>query len=173
MARDILKTLKDEHDTLRKLFDEMKDTTDRAVKTRAELLETIEANLIPHAKWEEQVFYPAFKERADRDGLQTHAEALAEHHAVEKTVIPEVHAAEPGTPEFAGRTKVFGEFIDHHAKEEEKTMFRMARELFSAEERAQMDEDYEAWKASPDAARILDQEKAKAQQAAARGATRQ
>ena len=173
MARDILKTLKDEHDTLRKLFDEMKDTTDRAVKTRAELLETIEANLIPHAKWEEQVFYPAFKERADRDGLQTHAEALAEHHAVENTVIPEVHAAEPGTPEFAGRAKVFGEFIDHHAKEEEKTMFRMAREMFSAEERAQMDEDYEAWKASPDAAKILEQEKAKAQGQAARGATRQ
>ena len=173
MARDILKTLKDEHDTLRKLFDDMKDTTDRAVKTRAELLETIEANLIPHAKWEEQVFYPAFQERADRDGLQTHAEALAEHHAVENTVIPEVHAAEPGTPEFAGRAKVFGEFIDHHAKEEEKTMFRMAREMFSAEERAQMDEDYEAWKASPDAARILEQEKAKAQGQAARGATRQ
>jgi len=172
-ARDILKTLKDEHDTLRKLFDDMKDTTDRAVKTRAELLETIEANLIPHAKWEEQVFYPAFKERADRDGLQTHAEALAEHHAVENTVIPEVHAAEPGTPEFAGRAKVFGEFIDHHAKEEEKTMFKMAREMFSAEERAQMDEDYEQWKASPDAAKILEQEKAKAQAQAARGATRQ
>ena len=173
MARDILKTLKDEHDTLRKLFDEMKDTTDRAVKTRAELLETIEANLIPHAKWEEQVFYPAFKERADRDGLQTHAEALAEHHAVETSVIPEVHAAEPGTPEFAGRTKVFGEFIDHHAKEEEKTMFRMAREMFSAEERAQMDEEYERWKASPGAAKILEQEKAKAQGQASRGATRQ
>ena len=173
MARDILKTLKDEHDTLRKLFDDMKDTTDRAVKTRAELLETIEANLIPHAKWEEQVFYPAFKERADRDGLQTHAEALAEHHAVEHTVIPEVHAAEPGTPEFAGRTKVFGEFIDHHAKEEEKTMFKMAREMFSAEERAQMDEDYEAWKASPDAAKVVEQEKAKAQSQAGRGATRQ
>ena len=172
-ARDILKTLKDEHDTLRKLFDDMKDTTDRAVKTRAELLETIEANLIPHAKWEEQVFYPAFKERADRDGLQTHAEALAEHHAVENTVIPEVHAAEPGTPEFAGRAKVFGEFIDHHAKEEEKTMFRMAREMFSAEERAQMDEDYEAWKASPDAAKVIQQEKAKAQSQAGRGATRQ
>jgi len=173
MARDILKTLKDEHDALRKLFDDMKDTTDRAVKTRAELLETIEANLIPHAKWEEQVFYPAFKERADRDGLQTHAEALAEHHAVENTVIPEVHAAEPGTPEFAGRAKVFGEFIDHHAKEEEKTMFRMAREMFSAEERAQMDEDYEAWKASPDAAKVIQQEKAKAQSQAGRGATRQ
>ncbi|NUS61070.1 MAG: hemerythrin domain-containing protein [Lysobacter sp.] len=173
MARDILATLKDEHEKLRKLFEEMKSTTDRAVKTRADLLEEIEANLIPHAKWEEKVFYPAFKERADRDGLQTHAEALAEHHAVEQTVIPEVHAAEPGTPDFAGRTKVFGEFIDHHAKEEEKTMFKMAREMFSAEERAQMDEDYEQWKASPDAERIVQAEKAKAVAKSSAGAMRQ
>ncbi|MCC8363363.1 hemerythrin domain-containing protein [Lysobacter sp. A6] len=173
MARDILATLKDEHEKLRKLFEEMKSTTDRAVKTRADLLEEIEANLIPHAKWEEKVFYPAFKERADRDGLQTHAEALAEHHAVEQTVIPEVHAAEPGTPDFAGRTKVFGEFIDHHAKEEEKTMFKMAREMFSAEERAQMDEEYEQWKASPDAERMVQAEKAKAVAKSSAGAMRQ
>lgn len=162
MARDILKTLKDEHDALRALFDEAKGTTDRAVKKRTELLEEIEANLIPHAKWEEQVFYPAFKERADRDGLQTHAEALAEHHAVENSVIPEVHAADPGTPEFAGRTKVFAEFVDHHAKEEEKTMFKMARELFSVEERAQLDEEYEAWKQSNAADNVIAAAKAKA-----------
>lgn len=161
MARDILKTLKDEHADVRAMFEKMNDTTDRAVKTRAELLEQIEASLIPHAKWEEEVFYPAFKERADRDGLKTHAEALAEHHAVENSVIPEVHAADPGSPEFAGRAKVFAEFVDHHAKEEEKTMFKMARELFSAEERAQMDEQYEAWKNSPAAAEALMAEKAK------------
>lgn len=161
-TRDILKTLKAEHDELRELFAELKETTDRGVKKREGLLQQIEASLLPHAKWEEKVFYPAFKERADRDGIQTYAEALTEHHAVEKTVIPEVHAADPGTPEFAGRTKVFGEFIDHHAKEEEKTMFKMAREMFSAEERAQMDEAYEEWKQSGEAAAIVAGEKAKA-----------
>jgi len=98
MPRDILKTLKEEHDLLRDLFAELKDTTDRSVKKRADLLERIEANLMPHAKWEEEVFYPAFRERADREGQQTYAEALTEHHAVETSVIPEVHAAEPGTP---------------------------------------------------------------------------
>src|SRR5688572_4875233 len=160
-TRDILKTLKDEHDSLRALFEEMKGTSDRAEKKRTDLLNTIEESLLPHAKWEEKVFYPAFKERADRDGLQTHAEALAEHHAVETSVIPEVHSADPGTPEFAGRTKVFGEFIEHHAKEEEKTMFKMARELFSAEERAQLDEEYETWKQSDTAANLVAAERAK------------
>ncbi len=162
MARDILKTLKTEHDELRGLFAELKETTDRGVKKREGLLEKIEEALIPHAKWEEKVFYPAFKERADREGLQTHAEALAEHHAVENSVIPEVHAADPGTPEFAGRTKVFGEFIDHHAKEEEKTMFKMAREMFSADELAQFDEQYEGWKQSGAADAMVAAEKMKA-----------
>lgn len=150
MARDILKTLAAEHDEIRGLFDQLNGTTDRAVKTRADLLAKIDQGLLPHAKWEEMVFYPAFAERAERDGLKTHAEAIEEHRAVEQTVMPDVHAADVGTPQFAGRAKVFGEFVDHHAKEEEKTMFKMARQLFSAEERAALDEQYEAWKQSAD-----------------------
>ena len=148
MARDILKTLKVEHDAVRALFDEMNQTTDRGRKSRENLLERIEAALVPHSKWEETVFYPAFMERADRDGLQVHAEAVEEHRAVESTVMPDVHASPVDTQEFAGRAKVFGEMIEHHAKEEERNMFKMAREMFSAEERAQLDEQYESWKRS-------------------------
>lgn len=148
MPRDILKTLQEEHDLVRSLFEDIKGTTDRAKKKRSELLAEIEANLLPHAKWEETVFYPAFKERADREGLQTHAEAVEEHRAVEETVMPDVHASDVETPEFAGRVKVFAEMIDHHAKEEEKTMFKMARKMFDAKERASFDEQYEEWKAS-------------------------
>ena len=151
-TRDILTTLQAEHDTVRALFAKMEETTDRATKTRADLLMEIKAALLPHAKWEEQVFYPAFAERADRDGLKTHAEAVQEHRAVENTVLPDVHAADFGTPEFAGRAKVFGELIDHHATEEETTMFKMARKLFTAKERADLDMEYEEWKASPAAA---------------------
>src|SRR5690606_29120600 len=73
-TRDILKTLRAEHDELRQLFEQMEGTTDRAAKKRADLLARIKANLLPHAKWAETVFYPMFAERADRDGLKTHAE---------------------------------------------------------------------------------------------------
>jgi hemerythrin-like domain-containing protein len=148
MPRDILSTLQSEHDTLRALFEEMNTTTDRAKKKRGELLKQIEAALIPHAKWEEFHFYPAFKERADRDGLQTHAEALVEHQAVELTVLPEVKASDIETPKFAGAAKVLGELVDHHAGEEETTMFKMARKMFTPKERAELDVQYEEWKAS-------------------------
>src|SRR5690606_2484021 len=82
------------------------------------------------------------------DGQKVHAEAVAEHKAVEHSVMPDVRSSEIDSPQFAGRVKVFGEMISHHAKEEEKTMFKMARELFSTEERAELDEQYEAWKKS-------------------------
>lgn len=146
--RDILVTLKAEHDVLRGLFEELDATTDRAGKKRTQLLAQVEAALIPHAKWEEFHFYPAFKERADRDGLQTHAEAVIEHQAVELTVLPEVKASEVNSPRFSGAAKVLGEMVDHHASEEETTMFAMVRKLFNAKERAAFDERYEEWKAS-------------------------
>ncbi len=160
MARDILKTLKAEHDELRALFKKMEETTDRAKKTRADLLEDIEANLLPHARWEELVFYPAFRERADRDGLKTHAEAVQEHRAVELTVLPDLKSKPTDTPEFAGSAKVLGELVDHHASEEESTMFKMARQLFSTEERAELDIEYAEWKASPAAAAVVAQAQA-------------
>ena len=153
MRRDILKTLKTEHDDLRKLFKEMEETTDRAKKSRADILAQIETGLIPHAKWEELVFYPEFKARADREGQKTYAEAVQEHRAVELTVLPDLKAKQTDTADFAGSAKVLGEFVDHHAKEEEKTMFKMARTLFTADELAELDEQYEAWKSSPEAAK--------------------
>lgn len=145
---NILTTLRNEHEQIRALFIELQGTTDRAEKTRGELLEKVLAGLVPHAKWEEEVFYPEFRRRSDREGQQVHAEAVEEHRAVELRVIPDVLKSEVTTPEFAGRSKVFGEFVEHHASEEEKTMFKMARDIFSAEELAQFDADYAAWKAS-------------------------
>jgi len=159
--RDILRTLRSEHDELRALFDQINDTTDRAKKTRTELLGRIEGGLLPHAKWEEDVFYPALRERADRDGKKAIAEAYLEHHAVESVVMPEVKASAADTPEFAGAAKVFGEQIDHHASEEESTVFKLARELFTPAELAEFDEAYEAWKDSASGTLAVGAEKLK------------
>jgi hypothetical protein len=146
--RSILATLQKEHDILRGLFDRMNETTDRAASRRAEVLEAIEAALIPHAKWEELVFYPAFAEKASHEQLLQHAEAIQEHRAVELTVLPDLHASPFDSRQFAGSAKVLGEFVKHHAGEEEREMFKSARELFTTAELAQLDVDYEEWKSS-------------------------
>lgn len=146
--RNILTTLKAEHDQLRALFEQVNATTDRAEKTRIELLEKIEAALVPHAKWEELVFYPAFAERASHEQLLLYTSAMQEHRAVEQSVLPDLKACDPTSREFAGSAKVMGEQIDHHAREEEREMFSAMRQLFSASELAEFDEQYEQWKDS-------------------------
>ena len=104
---------------------------------------------------------PAFAERASHAQLLQHAEAIQEHRAVELTVLPDLHASEKTSRQFAGSVKVLSEFIDHHAKEEEDQMFASARELFSADELAEFDEQYEEWKASFAAAGITAHAKVK------------
>ena len=146
--RSITATLKREHDSLKELFEEMNATSDRAVKAREELLGKIEQILIPHAKWEELFFYPAFAQRADHEQLLQHAEAIQEHRAVELTVLPDLHASDFDSRQFAGSAKVLGEFVKHHAGEEEREMFKSAHALFSAQELAELDQQYEDWKGS-------------------------
>lgn len=146
--RNILTTLKAEHDELRSLFEQVNATTDRAEKTRLQLLEKIEAALVPHAKWEETMFYPAFAERASHEQLLLYTAAMQEHRAVEQSVLPDLKACDPTSREFAGSAKVMGEQIDHHAREEERELFAAMRQLFSPKELAEMDEQYAQWKES-------------------------
>lgn len=164
---NILTTLSDEHKTLSGLFDQMDATTDRAGKKRQKLLEQIEAALIPHAKWEELFFYPAFAARASHEELLQHAEAIQEHRAVELTVMPDLHASAFTSRQFAGSAKVLAEFVTHHADEEEKSMFKSARKLFSKDELAAMDEQYATWKASPDCEAVMMEAKMKTEEKAA------
>lgn len=164
--KNILTTLKKEHTQLKGLLEEINATTDRAGKKRVSLLKKIEAALIPHAKWEELVFYPAFAARADHEELLQHAEAIQEHRAVELTVLPDIHACDPESRQFAGCAKVLEEFITHHSKEEEKAMFKSAKNLFNADELAELDDDYAKWKKSADCKAVIEHAKAKTDTAA-------
>ncbi|MGB4859805.1 MAG: hemerythrin domain-containing protein [Dokdonella sp.] len=164
--KNILSTLTKEHEDLKGLFEDIKATTDRAGKTRTSLLKKIEAALIPHAKWEELVFYPAFARRADHEQLLQHAEAIQEHRAVELTVLPDIHACDPESRQFAGSAQVLAEFVTHHSKEEEKEMFKSAKKLFSKEELAEFDDAYAAWKKSSECKAVVDEAKAKTEAAA-------
>lgn len=151
---DILDTLKQEHEALRQLFARINATADSEKDTRKDLLKQIEDALIPHAKWEETVFYPAFADRATYDEQLIHAEAIQEHRAVEKAVLPDIHAADFDSRQFAGSVKVLSQMIEHHAHEEETAMFAAARELFSASELADFDAKYAQWKKSSAASAV-------------------
>lgn len=126
-APNAISLLESDHALVRKLFAQIEATN--AAKRQTELLQRIEHELKLHTHVEEQIFYPAFRERARKNpDLKLYYEALEEHHAVD-VVLPEVKDATPGTPQFAARAKVLKELVEHHADEEEREMFPRARSL--------------------------------------------
>lgn len=132
---DAISLLKDDHQKVRKLLKELDDTTNRAEKTRPDLLAEIAMEIRVHAAIEEEIFYPAFKAAGEKaDDGKMYFEALEEHRAAGELVLPDLLDTDVTSDQFGGRAKVLKELIEHHAGEEEKEMFPRARELLSKEE---------------------------------------
>jgi hemerythrin superfamily protein len=77
-----------------------------------------------HARIEEEIFYPALRENSDAtDPL---AEANVEHVHI-KELVAQLESSQPGDELFEARVKVLSEYVEHHVKEEERTLFAKAR----------------------------------------------
>lgn len=136
-----IELLKADHDKVRGLFEQLINTTSRAEKTRVQLLEKIRLELDVHTQIEEEIFYPAFREAAENsEDKEMIFEALEEHRAAGELVLPDLMETEVASDQFGGRAKVLKDLVEHHAEEEEKEMFKRARELFDRAQLAELGE---------------------------------
>lgn len=132
---DAITLLTDDHKKVKALLAELAETTNRAEKTRTELLAKIAKELEVHTTIEEEIFYPAFKEAGEKsDDGKMFFEAMEEHRAAGDLVLPDLLRTGVTTDQFGGRAKVLKELVEHHADEEEKDMFPRAKVLFARAE---------------------------------------
>jgi len=120
----------EDHERVKDLLTRLTESTERAVKTRTDLLQKLEMEVTIHTELEEQILYPAYKEAGGKEELKMYHEAKEEHRAVDSLVLPDLKATDPSTVQFSGRVKVCKELLEHHIEEEESEMFPQARELF-------------------------------------------
>lgn len=132
---DAITLLKEDHQKVKKILDELEKTTERGVKTREELFGKLMAELTVHEKIEEEIFYPAVKERAETKKVEELiAESYEEHHFVD-TIAAEIKTTPFDAEEWGAKFKVMKENIEHHAiEEEEGKLFPKVRRAFSKEE---------------------------------------
>ncbi len=132
---DAITLLKDDHQKVKKLLDELEKTTERGVKTREELFGKLMAELTVHEKIEEQIFYPEVKERAEAKKVdELIAESYEEHHFVDM-IAAEIKRTPFDAEEWGAKFKVMKENIEHHAiEEEEGRLFPKVRRAFTAAE---------------------------------------
>ena len=128
---DAIQLLKADHDKVKKLLTEGDATTERAEKTRTELLATIKQELTIHEDIEETIFYPALKEHPKAREIVL--EGYEEHNVVD-TVMGELEATDVTDERWAAKFTVMKENIEHHIEEEEGEMFKQARSIFDTDE---------------------------------------
>jgi hemerythrin superfamily protein len=143
---DALTLLKTDHDKVRALFAQAEKLSDRATTSRRALFDEIDEELTLHTKIEEKIFYPAFRERARRGEERDEVMEAFEEHAVAKRLIKELEKLEPTDERYKAKLTVLIESVEHHAEEEERTMFPMARKLFDETELEELGEEIVAAK---------------------------
>jgi hemerythrin-like domain-containing protein len=85
-----------------------------------------------HAEIEEEIFYPAAKTKADKEGKSLVAEAVEEHHVV-KGLISELQAMPAVNEQFEARLTALIDNVEHHIGEEEEEMLPDAKQTLGKE----------------------------------------
>jgi hemerythrin HHE cation binding domain-containing protein len=140
---DALTLLKNDHQELKKHLESGEDTTERAIKARAEILDTVSTLLMAHERIEEEIFYPALKEHPNAKDLVL--EGYQEHHVFD-VLVDELQDLVENDERWGAKFKVLKENIEHHVKEEEGEMFAAARKVFSEQELEELGERMERMK---------------------------
>jgi len=135
--------LKQDHQTVSGIFQQLEPTTERAEKTRTELFAKLKEELDIHAQIEETIFYPAIKQAAETREIVL--EGFEEHHVI-KTLLGELDSMPVDTEEWAAKLKVLQENVEHHVEEEEGEMFQKARQVITEEEINELGERMEELK---------------------------
>jgi hemerythrin-like domain-containing protein len=138
-----LQLLKEDHQRVKKMLDELDSTTERAEKTRRDGLAKLKQELTIHEAIEEEIFYPALKQHAEAKEIVL--EAFEEHDVVD-AIMSEIEATPTEDETWGAKFSVMKENLEHHIEEEEGEMFDKAREVFDDTTLTQLGEQMQARK---------------------------
>jgi len=111
---DAIALLKADHRTVEELFAQFEKASGKSRKE--ELAREICTELKIHTMIEEEIFYPAFRDKIEDEILD---EAVVEHDGA-KVLVNDIEAGGPGEDYYDAKVKVLQEQIEHHVQEEER-----------------------------------------------------
>ena len=136
-----LTLLKQDHGNLEELFRRFETADADDAEELLRVRDLVVEHLSRHSAIEEQVFYPAIRERLGAEEF-TVLEGLEEHHLA-KLSLHELEKLAPTHERFRAKFTVLIEGTRHHVEEEEDDMFPKVRDAFTVEELNEMGERME------------------------------
>ena len=114
-GQDAVALLTADHRKVEQLFEQYQGTKEHTQK--AQLARKICVELIVHSMLEEELFYPACREKGvEHDALD---EAQVEHDGV-KVLVSDLLMNSVRAPFYDAKVKVLGDYVKHHVAEEER-----------------------------------------------------
>jgi hemerythrin superfamily protein len=134
--QDAIALLKADHKTVKGLFAEADELSDRATTQLKRVGDQICQELAVHAEVEETIFYPAVKERAQRGRKEEREIVLEsyEEHALVKKLVADLEAIDAADESYRAKLTVLREMVEHHVKEEERELFPGVRDMMDEDE---------------------------------------
>lgn len=125
VGQDALTVLSSDHAEVKQMFEEYRQLVQNNADDdrRGELAGWICSALTVHAEIEEDIFYPALRERLEDDLALHQAEV---EHAIARDLVEQIEAMEPDDALFDARVLVLAEYVEHHVQEEESEIFPQA-----------------------------------------------
>ena len=140
---DAMELLKNDHEQVKKILEEIDSTTEKGVKTREELSTKFKSEMTVHERIEEEIFYPRLTEQAKTKEIAL--EGFEEHHVVDM-VMAELDDVPFDDETWGAKFTVMKENIEHHVEEEEGEMFKLARQALESDELEELGARMEARK---------------------------
>jgi hemerythrin superfamily protein len=122
-----LDILKKDHDKVKELFSEYDALSGDGAK-KNEIAQTVLRELELHSRVEEDIFYPAMRARAGKDGKELVKHSVSEHHEIDD-LVAELKDTDSSDPDFDDRFQELMEDVEEHIEEEETEMFPKAQIL--------------------------------------------
>jgi hemerythrin superfamily protein len=142
VSSDAIVILKDDHKAIRRLFRKFEQAGDNADATKASLVEQILEALTVHTYIENEVMYPAIRERMpeiDDDILESY-----EEHHVADVLCMELAPMSPDNERFDAKVTVLIESVEHHIEEEEEEWFPKVRDALGRKQLQELGVELEA-----------------------------
>lgn len=138
---DVLDIIKKEHREVAAMLDEA-DKCEPGEAKLLELAKKIEYALSTHVKIEERLFYARLRDGAEEDDERVDVYEGYTEHNVADHLMQLLRSSRKPDEKFKAEMQVLGESVKHHVKEEESTIFKIAREVLGADERERIGEQW-------------------------------
>lgn len=142
----IYELLQKDHDKVKNALNRILETSDGAAKTREKLFSEIKNDLEIHTRFEEEVFYPEFRDAKGDEEAEDEVDDALDEHAEAKGMLEKLAAMDKSSDEFLETLDELKQALEHHISDEEEEMFPQAREALDEDEARQMGDRYQEMK---------------------------